>query len=273
MIQAKKQKYWDDFFVKKSDNDNLTRNFILLSILSDDIDELLMKSEKTEKIEKKILEVGCGQAFFSQLMSMKGYDTYSLDFCFNALLMAKESFKQKKLKNNIIVGDATKLPLESDKLDLIYSAGLLDIFEIENLPLREMYRVLKDNGIVVSVIPNRKFSIQTVADIYNSFIHLIKLLLGKKNLMWNEYKLNLNHAKNYSLRQYVNSFEAAGFEVFHAGRGYPVPEISLPSSLKTRYVHLIDMHRGFFKNKIMSKNWLYHSLGIYYYVFARKNSK
>jgi ubiquinone/menaquinone biosynthesis C-methylase UbiE len=269
MKKATDKEYWESFFRTRGfTGGEITRNEVLTSVLCDDIEQEYLIPERA----KLLLEAGCGQALFSKIMVGKGYKAVCVDFSTEALALAKENFGNNNCRALMLAGDVTSLPVRSDSIDMVYSGGLLDIFDRPADPLRELARVLKVGGMVVAAIPSRKFSVQTLADCYNSLIHVMKSAMGKPSPHWNIYRSNLRHAKNYSIDEYKRAFHEAGFDVLHGTSGYLVPEISLPSRLKKMYVKWLAKNRDRFRGQLLSSSRVRTCMGIYYYIFARKNS-
>lgn len=100
---------------------------------------------------KNIIEVGCGAA--SNLRLLKGsrsdINCYALDSSTEAIARVKDEIP------DAVLGDCFKPPFEDKKFDLIYSAGLMEHFEDETGFVREMHRILKDDGRIVTFVPGR----------------------------------------------------------------------------------------------------------------------
>jgi SAM-dependent methyltransferase len=101
--------------------------------------------------KKAVLEVGCGAASNLRLLKSRRSDAecYALDSSTEAIARVKDEIP------NAVLGDCLKAPFEDGKFDLIYSAGLMEHFEDEGLFVREMRRILKDDGRIVTFVPGR----------------------------------------------------------------------------------------------------------------------
>ena len=64
----------------------------------------------------------------------------------------------------MFLGDINKLPFEDNSFDIVFSGGVLEYFENYEIPMSEMTRVLRPNGVFAANMVPRKFSIQTIAD-------------------------------------------------------------------------------------------------------------
>jgi len=133
--------YWKDYSTSKAEK-------WLISERDKIINEYLNRSNKKKK---KVIEVGCG--FGSNLRLLK---TTRTDVECYALDMSKEAIKAiKQLIPNSVVADCRKTNFKCKKFDLILSAGLMEHFKNEMPFVREMKRILKDDGLLVTFVPAR----------------------------------------------------------------------------------------------------------------------
>lgn len=107
---------------------------------------------KKERVNTKILEVGCGPGANIWYISREGFDTYGIDGSPTAINTAKKRLKNENLKASLIVGDIIKLPYSDNFVDsvidneCIYSNNLNDADVI----LQEVKRVMKKDGLFFS---------------------------------------------------------------------------------------------------------------------------
>jgi len=136
----------------------------------------LLKSLNKELKKMKTLEVGCGFASNSRLLKQEGINVYCLD---NSPVVVE---KIKKDLKNAFVGDAFKLPFKDNFFELVFSSGLLEHFPSPEGIIRELFRVVKKDGIVINFLPSRY-----------SLWQLYRLLHGKD---WKHgYEENYTHKK------------------------------------------------------------------------------
>lgn len=111
---------------------------VILDSLSD-----LLAAEKTSKI---VLDVGCGEGYYSRkLQEAHPKKTfYAFDISKDSVQIAAKS--EPNWAVNWFVGDLAHLPIQSASIDI-----LLDIFSPANYG--EFRRVLTENGILIKIIP------------------------------------------------------------------------------------------------------------------------
>lgn len=95
------------------------------------------------KPKHKVLDVGCGPGFISQLYP--NFDIEGIDI--SPVMIAKNP-------HNAQVGDAQKLPYKSNTFDRVVCRALLHHLPRPELALGEMYRVLKPGGKVAILETN-----------------------------------------------------------------------------------------------------------------------
>jgi SAM-dependent methyltransferase len=117
-----------------------------------DVDLWLSKIVEYGRIEAKcaVLDVGCGTGRFPLGMST------SKDCVLCALEPSIEMLKQAVAKDKSkcilwVQGDGQHLPFKDDLFDCVYMTLVIHHIEDRNLALREIHRVLKNNGNCVIV--------------------------------------------------------------------------------------------------------------------------
>ena len=103
----------------------------------------LLASSKTTKI---ILDIGCGEGFYSRKLQESHSDKtfYAFDISKDSVQIAAKS--EPNWAVNWFVGDLARLPIKDASMDI-----LLDIFSPANYG--EFRRVLSKDGILIKVIP------------------------------------------------------------------------------------------------------------------------
>ena len=106
------------------------------------ISNLLSNSESA----KTVLDIGCGEGFYSRKLQEKHSDKtfYAFDISKDSVQIAAKS--EPNWAVNWFVGDLARLPIKDASMDI-----LLDIFSPANYG--EFRRVLSKDGILIKVIP------------------------------------------------------------------------------------------------------------------------
>ena len=106
------------------------------------VSDLLSNSKNA----KTILDIGCGEGFYSRKLQESHPDKtfYAFDISKDSVQIAAKS--ESNWAVNWFVGDLARLPIKDASMDI-----LLDIFSPANYG--EFKRVLKENGLLIKVIP------------------------------------------------------------------------------------------------------------------------
>jgi ubiquinone/menaquinone biosynthesis C-methylase UbiE len=217
---------------------------------------------------KKILDNGCGAAVISRVLAKKGYQVTGFDI--SASIIDKIP-KEKNLE--LVIGDADMLPFSDKTFDCIVSSEVLEHIKENEPSIREMHRVLADDGVVVITIPNwscydcveGNFGVVTfVLRIVNSFLAVV----GRGPIY--KYGVNMHFHKMFPW-QWKKKLNKLGFEVVKEQAVYLVPYIP-----KFRFVerwiykipYLFDIKVWF--DDLLSPIWPFKYMGIGHLFVCRK---
>ncbi|MBX4205652.1 methyltransferase domain-containing protein [Candidatus Microgenomates bacterium] len=95
-----------------------------------------------------VLDLACGNGVSTA--NIKGNNVVGLDLSTTQMVRAKSKFKH----TNYVMGDAEKLPFKDNTFDLIVAINMLHHVYHPNRVLKEAFRVLKNNGKILTVDPN-----------------------------------------------------------------------------------------------------------------------
>jgi SAM-dependent methyltransferase len=130
----------------------------------------------------KVLDIGCGTGALLEQLKGRSREIWGLDNSQEAL-----QFCQKRGLTNLVLGDATKLPFDSDYFDLVSAIGIIEHVQDDQALLAEIWRVLKPRGAAI-------------------------LLTSSFPYLWSMHDIANNHQRRYYLRPLRNRIERVGFE-------------------------------------------------------------
>lgn len=95
-----------------------------------------------------ILDLGCGNGVSTNYI--RGKVVVGVDLSENEMVRAKRRFPDR----NYLVADAANLPFKSDIFDVVIAINLLHHIKNSKAVLKEIYRILKKDGRLLTVDPN-----------------------------------------------------------------------------------------------------------------------
>jgi SAM-dependent methyltransferase len=107
--------------------------------------------EKIKTRPARVLEVGCGAG--TNIRSVRGFCPGTECFALDNSRVAIE-----KIRSDIagaVLADCAATPFPDQHFDLIFSAGLMEHFPDEGPFLKEMRRILKDKGYLLTFVPGK----------------------------------------------------------------------------------------------------------------------
>ena len=172
---------WSEYYRQETDVDLYIRNLYGQR-------EFLMTLIKSGG--KKMLEVGAGTGTMSIFLSHLGKEVTTLDNDPHVLELAKTNQEKFGGRNQLVEGDAFKLPFPDRSFDLVFHQGLLEHFSDDQIHqlLAEHLRVAPT---VIFSVPNPNYPRKDFGD---------ERLMSKRR--WEEllqpYKIEMS--RNYSLK-------------------------------------------------------------------------
>ncbi len=130
-----------------------------------------LRNEAPRHHHQKIIELGCGTGRISLRTAREGSDVTALDSSSAALEAAKMRFASEGRCLRACQSSIFHIPFRSNTFDVVWNAGVIEHFtnEERHRALSEMIRICRDNGLIVTMNPNR----------YSLFYRLAKFLSEK----------------------------------------------------------------------------------------------
>lgn len=126
--------------------------------------DMLRGARLSKNLTHKILDLGCGNGFVSQLFP--NFDIVGVDISDG--MLANNPYKWVK-------GSAEAIPFQDSHFDFVIARSLLHHLDKPEVGLKEIYRVLKQGGKLVIWDPNHNALYETVRHIFqhtDRFSHL-----------------------------------------------------------------------------------------------------
>lgn len=104
---------------------------------------------------KRLLECGSGTGKISALIARDNGTVELLDYAPRAIALSKQFFDAQQLHGGFTEGSIFSLPFDDGSFDVVWNAGVLEHFPYAKQceALREMKRVCKDGGLVITINP------------------------------------------------------------------------------------------------------------------------
>lgn len=98
---------------------------------------------------KRVLDIGCGQGVFLELMRERGFDTFGVELGEESARVARE---ERGL--DVVTGDLFTLQAEQESLDAVVMSHLIEHVADPIAVLRRVRDLLKPGGIALISLPN-----------------------------------------------------------------------------------------------------------------------
>ena len=101
----------------------------------------------------RILDLGAGSGWVSELLAKRGYRPISLDLSFALLTLGRCRFERERLTPRLAVSDMTRLPVAAGSIDAVFVMDALHHVPSIADVFHEAYRVLVDGGQFILAEP------------------------------------------------------------------------------------------------------------------------
>lgn len=157
----------------------------------------------------KILDAGCGPGFYIRLLSFlyKDIKIIGIDTDIEALSQLRKDNKKKNIR--VLYGDLMKpLPFPSNTFDKIIFSEVAEHVPSDTKALKELYRVLKKNGLLVLTVPNHNYPL-----FWDPVNWVLEKTTGKHISSGFWAGIWTNHIRLYTPEQIEKVVNKAGFTI------------------------------------------------------------
>ncbi|MFA6023265.1 MAG: class I SAM-dependent methyltransferase [Candidatus Pacearchaeota archaeon] len=139
ILKERLDRYLDSAINDKPRKYFITRKIIFLNQYVPDI----------PKDSKKSLDIGSNYGHITEFLKEKGYDSYGLE-----VQKKLVEYTNKNGKAKYKYGSAEKMPFKNNTFDVITCLATLEHFIDRSKAMKEINRVLKEDGKVIFTVPN-----------------------------------------------------------------------------------------------------------------------
>lgn len=158
--------------------------------------------------EKIILDCGCGRGFYlNMIRAVSACRLYGLEL--DSEIIAKTRRNLAHLPDiTLVQASIYEQPFDDEQFDGVILSEVLEHIEDDVRGLREVYRVLKPNGVVAITVPNANYPFWW--DPINKSLETLGLPPIRRGVLAGIWA---NHVRLYTKAQLRQAVEAAGFIV------------------------------------------------------------
>lgn len=138
---------------------------------------------------KDVLDIASGEGFGSAILARSAKSVTGVDVSQEAVEHAKAKYSKDGLR--FICGSATKIPLDSDAVDVVISFETIEHLIEHDQMLAEVKRVLKPDGVLLISSPNKY--IYSDKPNYNNPFHVRELYTAEFKELVSRYFENIAH--------------------------------------------------------------------------------
>ena len=153
---------------------------------------LSIKKYLSDSKIKKVLEIGGNNGYLAKIFTNWGFEIISID-----INPSSTYFDVKKM-------NATNLEFKPETFDLIFSSHVIAHIKDKNLLFKENNRVLKDDGLIIHIVPSNWWSLITNFWYYVLLPELLYKKIQNKSTSKKVLKNNDKDIPNYKKNRLKN---------------------------------------------------------------------
>lgn len=165
----------------------------------------------------RFLDVACGGGWALRIAEKRNLNTYGIDISSNAVKKAKKNTQNSE----IVVGNGEHLPWPEEYFDYVTCLGSLEHYINPEIGVREISRVLKNDGFSIIMLPN-KYPFQQIIS-----------LLFKGDFFSDEWQILERSATKEKWKAFL---EINGLKVEKTFKYNKYPELFQPNTWKLKSI-------------------------------------
>ncbi|WP_332690126.1 class I SAM-dependent methyltransferase [Halalkalibacter lacteus] len=112
---------------------------------------------------KTILDIGCGTGRLLERGVSQASELIGIDLSKEMVEKSRELLERGPAKSSLLIGDAYRLPLENNKVDVALSTCVMFLLPEPKRGLGEMVRVVKHGGVIAMLNPSPEMCAESAA--------------------------------------------------------------------------------------------------------------
>lgn len=195
------------------------------------------------KIRDSVLEAGCGTGRWVAYLMNRGYNIRGIDISEEAVKIGKEHGLPVYKRDVRDTGYPPKM------FGAVISLGVVEHFETPREVLKEMKRILSDDGTLIITVPCNNLVRRVLVNHLKTFKKLLRKLIGKK-YQFEEWR--------YTKKEFEQCLRLEGFKVMDRVLWDYYPPMSMGLSVDFPFLRVRDWHLnklGRFINWLLPKSW------------------
>lgn len=212
---TKRSNYWEEIYTKRK----APPNFMIYELSSRMENTLNFIDNLFNGKPLKILDVGCGTGHYIEQLIPKNHIVFGNDLAIGMLHKSKQKYLNFIDSHFLSLSNIEQLPFRNKSFDVVICIGVIEYLPDTNKALKELYRIVKETGIVIVSAPNL-FSLTFLTDLYyikrlfQYFLYKIRLIKPNQKTVSSDVSANLDFRnKRFKLRKLIKIFNSNGFKV------------------------------------------------------------
>lgn len=212
---TKRSSYWEEIYTKR----NAPPNFMIYELDSRMRNALHILENFSSNKPLKILDVGCGTGHYIEQMLLRQHNVFGNDVAYGMLIKSKDKYSRISQNHKLSLSNIEKLPFQNSSFDAVLCIGVIEYLPDIHKALRELNRIVKEDGIIIISAPNL-LSIKFLTDPYylkrgaEYLLHKMGLRKINSGQISSDVSMNQDFKnRRFRFRELIDTFYNNGFKV------------------------------------------------------------